>query len=351
MNNNGTFSLLIFALPLLLLGWLFFTQNKRMKQMRNFSSSLDVGDRVVTSSGIYGIDQASRRQQRLARDRRGHDHPRGPARHRDEAVRHGGHRRRTGGIGHRRAAAPTTHRARPRAPSRTVSEAFVARSSTKKSARRSLLALVVVILALGGLAAGLTKWGGGSMTPRLGLDLEGGTELVLQPQLTGTETISEGQVNRAVDIIRQRIDANGVSEAEITTQGGRSIVVVDPRAADGRAARRAEEALAAALPRRLRPGPRQQRHARSSRAARPPARPPSGTPSGTATGAATGTPKATGTATPYKSSSIHLLDKSYAGLLEVSLDRRRKFDTRLVILSMREDLMVQRSSIDGKASV
>ena len=67
-----------------------------------------------------------------------------------------------------------------------------------------------------------------SMTPRLGLDLEGGTELVLQPQLTGTETISEGQVNRAVDIIRQRIDANGVSEAEITTQGGRSIVVSIP---------------------------------------------------------------------------------------------------------------------------
>lgn len=55
MNNNGSLSLLIFALPLLLLGWLFFTQNKRMKQMRNFSSSLDVGDRIVTSSGIYGV--------------------------------------------------------------------------------------------------------------------------------------------------------------------------------------------------------------------------------------------------------------------------------------------------------
>jgi preprotein translocase subunit YajC len=54
MNNNGAFSLLIFALPLLLLGWLFFTQNKRMKQMRNFSSALAVGDRVVTSSGMYG---------------------------------------------------------------------------------------------------------------------------------------------------------------------------------------------------------------------------------------------------------------------------------------------------------
>lgn len=54
MNNNGTFSLLIFALPLLLLGWLFFTQNKRTKQMRDFSSALNVGDRIVTSSGIYG---------------------------------------------------------------------------------------------------------------------------------------------------------------------------------------------------------------------------------------------------------------------------------------------------------
>ncbi|MGO4598680.1 preprotein translocase subunit YajC [Terrabacter sp. 2RAF25] len=54
MNNTGAFSLLIFALPLLLLGWLFFTQNKRMKQMREFSSSLNVGDHVVTSSGVYG---------------------------------------------------------------------------------------------------------------------------------------------------------------------------------------------------------------------------------------------------------------------------------------------------------
>jgi len=54
MNNNGALSLLIFALPLLLLGWLFFSQNKRMKQMRDFSSSLDVGDQVVTSSGIFG---------------------------------------------------------------------------------------------------------------------------------------------------------------------------------------------------------------------------------------------------------------------------------------------------------
>jgi preprotein translocase subunit YajC len=54
MNSNGAFSLLIFALPLLLLGWLFWTQNKRMRQMREFSSALNVGDEVITSSGIFG---------------------------------------------------------------------------------------------------------------------------------------------------------------------------------------------------------------------------------------------------------------------------------------------------------
>src|SRR3954470_258911 len=80
-----------------------------------------------------------------------------------------------------------THREAPRTPSRTVSEGFVARSSTKKSARRSLLALIVVILGLAVPAGAPPRGAGASPPPRLGLDLEGGTELVLQPQLTGTE--------------------------------------------------------------------------------------------------------------------------------------------------------------------
>ncbi|GAA2743339.1 protein translocase subunit SecD [Terrabacter aerolatus] len=176
----------------------------------------------------------------------------------------------------------------------------MARSSTKKSARRSLLALIVVILGLSALAAGLTKWGDGSLTPRLGLDLEGGTELVLQPQLTGTETISEGQVNRAVDIIRQRIDANGVSEAEITTQGGRSIVVSIP----GQPTAEQLDALKKPSQLRFRAVYVQALDPNASQAN------PGATPSGTATGTATpsgtatgtGTPTATGTATPSTSS-------------------------------------------------
>lgn len=53
-TGNGSFSLIILALPLLLLGWLFWTSNRRQKQMRAFSSALGVGDQVIMSSGIFG---------------------------------------------------------------------------------------------------------------------------------------------------------------------------------------------------------------------------------------------------------------------------------------------------------
>ncbi|HKX68385.1 MAG TPA: preprotein translocase subunit YajC [Intrasporangium sp.] len=54
MNNNGGSSLIILALPLLLLAWMFWSANRRTKRMRDFNSALDVGDEVVTSSGIFG---------------------------------------------------------------------------------------------------------------------------------------------------------------------------------------------------------------------------------------------------------------------------------------------------------
>ena len=63
MNNNGGSSLIILALPLLLLAWMFWSANRRTRQMRQFNSALNVGDEVVTSSGIYGtirhLDDAS----------------------------------------------------------------------------------------------------------------------------------------------------------------------------------------------------------------------------------------------------------------------------------------------------
>jgi preprotein translocase subunit SecD len=173
----------------------------------------------------------------------------------------------------------------------------VARSSTKKSARRSLLALIVVILGLGGLVGGLTVWGGGSTTPRLGLDLEGGTELVLQPVLVGTEKINEGQVNRAVDIIRQRIDANGVSEAEIATQGGQNIVVSIP----GTPSPEQLDAIRKPSQLRFRAVYVQALDTNATQVNPGGGATGTPTPTGTATTPATGKPSATGTATPSTS--------------------------------------------------
>lgn len=102
-------------------------------------------------------------------------------------------------------------------------------------ARTSLIALTVVMLALIGLLA----WGAGrgstDWTPRLALDLEGGTQMVLTPRLQGEDAgqdITQEQLDQAVEIIRQRVDGSGVSEAEVTTQGGSNIVVSMPGAPD-----------------------------------------------------------------------------------------------------------------------
>ena len=88
-----------------------------------------------------------------------------------------------------------------------------------------LAAIVAVLL---GLLAGANIWGTAHMVPKLGLDLEGGTQMVLEPVLVGSNKVSSQQLNQARDIIVQRVDANGVSGAEVTTRGGTNIVVSMP---------------------------------------------------------------------------------------------------------------------------
>jgi preprotein translocase subunit SecD len=76
--------------------------------------------------------------------------------------------------------------------------------------------------------------------PKLALDLEGGTQIILAPKLESGQTVSADQLNQAVSIIRQRIDASGVSEAEINTQGSQNIVVSIPGIPDDETLRRIE---------------------------------------------------------------------------------------------------------------
>ncbi|HEX7537195.1 MAG TPA: protein translocase subunit SecD [Dermatophilaceae bacterium] len=89
---------------------------------------------------------------------------------------------------------------------------------------RTLSVLVLLILGLYGLLGAVSTWGTAQLTPKLGLDLEGGTQLILAPKIVGNQKISEGQVQKAVDIIRARVDGSGVAEAEVTTQGTNIVI-------------------------------------------------------------------------------------------------------------------------------
>jgi preprotein translocase subunit SecD len=108
----------------------------------------------------------------------------------------------------------------------------MAKSQSTRKALRSLTWLLVLVAGLVGINAAGVLWGGGSWAPKLALDLEGGTQIVLSPQLESGQTVTTEQMTQAVSIIRQRIDAAGVSEAEINTQGNNNIVVSIPGTPD-----------------------------------------------------------------------------------------------------------------------
>ncbi len=99
----------------------------------------------------------------------------------------------------------------------------------KNSARRVLTWLGAIFVVLTAVLAGGVVTGNASWAPKLALDLEGGTQMILAPpRVEGSSEINEEQLNQAVAIIRQRVDGSGVAEAEISTQSGRNVVVSLP---------------------------------------------------------------------------------------------------------------------------
>ncbi len=108
--------------------------------------------------------------------------------------------------------------------------------ATKKThPGRTLLGLLIATLvAIGVLTIGHFTQGAG-FVPKLALDLEGGTQIILTPKLEeGSESrqVTQDDMNEAIDIIRQRVDASGVSEAQISTLGTDNIVVAIPGQTD-----------------------------------------------------------------------------------------------------------------------
>lgn len=76
--------------------------------------------------------------------------------------------------------------------------------------------LAILAIAVGGVTATLTT----DSRPGLGLDLQGGASVVLQP----VGKVSDAALDQTIGIIRRRIDALGVAEPDIARQGSAIIV-------------------------------------------------------------------------------------------------------------------------------
>lgn len=109
----------------------------------------------------------------------------------------------------------------------------MATSNTVLSARKSLSWLLIIVIGLIGLLSfGSFTDENASFRPKLALDLQGGTQIILSPLLLSGDSVSPEQLDQAVSIIRQRVDASGVSESQVTTQGNENLVVSIPGTPD-----------------------------------------------------------------------------------------------------------------------
>lgn len=93
--------------------------------------------------------------------------------------------------------------------------------------RRALLALAVVALAL---------WTALTTQPRLGLDLRGGTRIVLETQDAPGLRADAEATDRALEVLRKRVDGLGVAEPSLARSGENRIVVELPGLRDPREA-------------------------------------------------------------------------------------------------------------------
>lgn len=89
-----------------------------------------------------------------------------------------------------------------------------------------------------GLLAGCA-WISIEREPRLGLDLRGGTQLVLQAEDTERAEANAENVDKAIEVLRGRVDALGVAEPTLTRAGEDRIIVELPDVDDPRQAREA----------------------------------------------------------------------------------------------------------------
>lgn len=113
-----------------------------------------------------------------------------------------------------------------------------------RNARRSLTILLVFIVGLAGILTLGVFRSDATWAPKLALDLQGGTQILLAANQHDGKAVTGEQLDQAVSILRQRVNASGVSEAEITTQGSNHISVAIPGKVDDETMKRIEASAA-----------------------------------------------------------------------------------------------------------
>ncbi|MFE2827750.1 protein translocase subunit SecD [Streptomyces sp. NPDC059271] len=98
-------------------------------------------------------------------------------------------------------------------------------------------ALVLILIAIAALTGGM--FASGHTTPRLGIDLAGGTSITLTAKNEPGQpnAINKTNMDTAVDIMNRRVNGLGVSEAEVQTQGRDNIIVNIPKGTNSKQAR------------------------------------------------------------------------------------------------------------------
>jgi preprotein translocase subunit SecD len=89
---------------------------------------------------------------------------------------------------------------------------------------RYFLALLAIVAVL----YGIVFWPGQRHTPKLGLDLVGGTQVIFTAKTPTGHSPSSSQMSQAKQIMENRVNGTGVTQSTVVVQGSNQIVVTIP---------------------------------------------------------------------------------------------------------------------------
>ncbi|MFN2518378.1 MAG: protein translocase subunit SecD [Jatrophihabitantaceae bacterium] len=170
---------------------------------------------------------------------------------------------------------------------------------------RYFLALILLLA----LLYSIVFWPGARHSPKLGLDLVGGTQVIFTAKTDAGKTPSSSSMNQAKQIMENRVNGSGVTEATVIIQGSNRIIISIPGNTNTDVAKLGKAAVLNFRPVVMPAVPVFHPTARRGSPATGPAS-PSGTPSTTASGS----PSATGTPPANRSASPSTTVKKLAGL-------------------------------------